>query len=122
MIGEKGRRDIFWSEKNQIKFERCLEMRKSFDLDRMRALYEEEGLSLNQIAWDFGCGYGTVRSRLLGMGVVLRSMGCSSNRKKVVLDMGEVNRLRGEGKTWLEISSILGVCEDTLRRCRKESL
>ena len=73
------------------------------------------GKSLSELARESGLSYGTVRTRLLGMGVKLRGMGCPSNRKRIELPVEEILMRRSRGEKVKDLARSYGVCEDTLR-------
>lgn len=73
------------------------------------------GRSLSELVKESGLSYGTVRSRLLGMGVKLRGVGCPSNRKRIELPVLEILSRRNRGEKVRDLARSYGVCEDTLR-------
>ena len=85
----------------------------SLPLEEIKKGYVEGGESLTELARRHGVSSGTIRGRLLEMGVTLRRRGCPHNRKPIPLPLEEIrNALEGGSNYALEARKYGGVGED----------
>ena len=83
--------------------------------EQMTADYERCG-SIHPMAREYGISYAAMRTWLFEAGVTVNEPGTSGGQPRVEIDISEMQRLRGEGRTFQQIAAELGVAEATVRR------